>query len=80
MRLGPMLGHGCEAARRPATHMGRHALAVLKQLDGLVRQPHVELLVDQRMGRAVEVFFHSHVIVDVNLGLGPGGQLKGHGR
>jgi len=46
MRLGPMLGYGREAARQGAAHMGGHALAVLKQLDGSVGQPHVELLVD----------------------------------
>ena len=60
--------------------MGRHAFAVLKQLEGFVGQPYVELLVDELMRNAVEVFLHSHVIVNIDLGLGPIGQLEGCGR
>ena len=62
-----------------ATEVGRHAFAVLKEFHRLVRQPHVELLVDELMRRAVKVFVHRHVIVNVDLGLGPVGQFEGGG-
>ena len=79
MGLGPVFLQRREASRQWAAPVGRHAFAVRKQLDGLVRQPHVELLVDELMRRAVEVLFHGYVIVNVDLGLGPVGQLKGRG-
>jgi hypothetical protein len=59
--------------------VGRHAFAVLKQLHGLVGQPHVQSLVDEGVGRAVEVLLHHHMIINVDLGAGPGGQLEGRG-
>lgn len=64
-----------------ATEVGRHTFAVLKQLHRFVGQPHVELLVDELIRGAVEVLLHGHVIVNVDLGLGPVGHpsdLVGH--
>ena len=43
--------------------MGRHAFAVLREMHRFVRQPHVELLVDQLMRRAVEVFVHGLILL-----------------
>ena len=59
--------------------MGRHPFALLKELHRLVGQPHVQLLVNELMGNAVKVLFHDHVIINVDLGLGPVGQLEGRG-
>jgi hypothetical protein len=79
MGLGPVLLQRREAARQVAAQVGRHAFAVLKELHRFVGQPHIELLMNKPMGSAVEVFFHHYVIVNVDLGLGPIGQLKGRG-
>ena len=47
MRLGPMFLQSGEEAWLPAAPVGRHALAVLKEFDGLVGQTHVQLLVNE---------------------------------
>jgi hypothetical protein len=79
MGLGPMFLESGEAARPPTAPVGRHALAVLKEFDGLVGQTHVQLLVNELIRSAVEVVLHRHMIVNVDLGLGPVGQLEGRG-
>ncbi len=49
MGLGPVFLQGREAAWPWAAQVGRHAFAVLKQLDGGVGQSHVKLMMDELM-------------------------------
>lgn len=76
MRLGPMFLDRGEPSALMAAGVRGHALAALKQLDGVFGQTHVQRLMDQMMGHTVVVVIHHDVVVDVDRRHGPHGQLE----
>ena len=50
-----------------------------KQLDGFIGEPHVELLMDQLIGRTLKMVLHGDMVIDIDLGPGPDSQLKREG-
>lgn len=60
-----------------AAHVRSDPFALQEQFHRLVGQPHVQLLMDQRIGNTVEVVFDRNVIVDVDLGFGQAASSEG---
>ncbi len=60
---------------RVVTPMTGDAFAVMEALDGRGSEPHVELTLDEVVGHGVVMAFHLDVIVDVDAGLLPFGEL-----
>ena len=60
--------------------MGGDASVLVEEFDGGVGQADLDGLVDEVKGDAVVVFVHDHVVINVDLRLGPGGQDEGRGR
>jgi hypothetical protein len=69
MSFGPVLLQSGELAGQLAAHMGGHALALVKELHGVLRFAHLQLAMDELIGHAVKVVVGHHVIIDVHLGL-----------
>lgn len=61
-----MGGFGAVAVFLEAAHVAGNAFALMEQLHRAMAGPVPERLVDQRVGRAVEVFVNADVIVDVD--------------
>ena len=73
--LGAVRGVGGEAALERTAGVGRHAAAVMQDLDGGRGQADVDLFVDEAVGDAVGVALDADVVVDVDAGVFPGGVL-----
>ncbi len=73
--LGHMRGQGGVSAGRGVLSMAGHPLALVEDLHDGVGDAEADLLVDQGVGHRVKVAVHLHVIVDMDLGLLPAGQL-----
>ena len=63
---------GREAPRLVTARVSRHPFAVLKQLHRLGGEPHLRGLMNERIGGAVVMLVHGHVVIDIDLGGGPG--------
>ena len=80
VRLGSMFIQGREAAWLVTAPMSGHAFALVEELDGRVREPHVHRLMNQGIGDAVVVVVNLNMVVDVHLGLLPLGEDEGFSR
>ncbi len=78
--FGPMLLEGSELAGLKAPHVGCHPLSLVKELHRALGEPHVQFDVNERVWSAVIVLIDGHVVIDVDLGFLPNGQLVRLGR
>jgi len=80
MRLKAVFIQSRELAGQSAARVGGQALAVVKQLHRLLRQTHIQLAMNQAVRCTVKMVVHRPVIIDVDLGLAPSGELERLGR
>ena len=77
MRWGHVRDLGRKAPRCCRTGMRRLPLLPIEDLDRVFRCPHIDFLMDQGVGHAVEVFLKLDVIINVHARLLPGRQFIG---
>src|SRR5947209_467556 len=75
MAFGHVLGAGGVAAFEVAAPVAGYPLAAEEHLDGVLADPRVDPLADQLVGHRVVMPVHLDVVVNIDLGGGPGGEL-----
>jgi len=78
MRFGHMGGVGGMLVNPVATPMRCDSFSLEENLDNLLRKPDVHPLASQRIWGGVEMLFHLHVVVQVDLGPLPVGHFIGN--
>lgn len=76
----PVLGNGDGVPVSTRTQVRRHALALVKDLDGCGRRAYFHQFLHQVVGHAVVVGIENDVIVDVDPGAGPLAEIERLGR
>ena len=75
MGLGAVVGIRRVAALGVTARVQRHALASVQQFHAVLAEAHVEALLHQRDRGRVVVAVDRHVVVDVDFGAQPAGEL-----